>query len=196
MGEPTTFDGGPLAADLQSEDPVRVRRALEELDHAWKQGRFAALPAPRSTVLEAFGGDVPASVIETYLSVIENYPAFSPGLSPNELRHAMLEAVVWYGGGDPRLARVVALHVRTTFQPAAAVKDALDWVAHCGFDEQAVARAATELVDTLLDDVDTRAATVAAMRRWATLDELPDVIAAVRPRLSEEERAQLVVDDD
>lgn len=195
MATPTTFDGGSLAADLQSEDPARVQRALEALDRSWKEGRFATLPAPAPTVLEAFG-DVPASIIETYLSVLENYPAFSPDMSPSELRHAMLEAVVGYGGGNPDLARIVALHVRTTFQPRDAVLDSLDWVAHCGLDEQAVVRTATELVDSLLDDLDTRPATVAAMRRWATLDELPEVIEAARPRLSDEERAQLVVDDD
>jgi hypothetical protein len=86
--------------------------------------------------------------------------------------------------------------VRTTFQPADGVRDALDWVAHCGGDEQVVSRVAKELVDSLLDDAGTRPATVAAMRRWAALDELPDVIEAARPRLSDEERAQLVVDDD
>src|SRR5437763_7339040 len=124
MTEPTTFDGASLAADLESEDPGRVQRALEALDHAWKQGRFAALPAPSPVCLDAFGGDVPQAVIRSYLSVIENYPAFSPGLSPGELRRSLLEAVIRHCGGDAHLADAVALHLRTTFQPAAAVRDA------------------------------------------------------------------------
>lgn len=196
MTEPTTFDGAPLAADLESEDPARVRRALEALDHAWKQGRFAALAAPSPVCLDAFGADVPQAVIRTYLSVIENYPAFSPGLSPGELHRHLLEAVIRHGGGDAQLAHAVALHLRTTFQPAAAARDALDWLASCGLDEQATAKTARALVDALLDDAATRAATVAAMRWWATLDELGDVIEGARPRLDEAERAQLVVDDE
>jgi hypothetical protein len=198
MGEPMQpMEGGDeLAADLRSEDPARVRRALETLDHAWKQGRFAKVPMPGPECLDAFGDDVPATVIAHYLSVLENYPAFSPSGSPSDIRHAMLESVIRQGHGDWQLVHTVALHLRTEFQPESAASDALDWVGRCGLDPALVSLTARRLVDLLLDDSGTRAATVAAMRSWAELGELPDVIEAARPRLDEAERAQLVVDND
>lgn len=162
-----------------------MTRALETLDHAWKQGRVAPIPMPWPDCLDAFGDDVPATAIAHDLSVLENHPAVSPSPSPSDLRHARLESGIRQGRGDTQLVHSLALHLRTDFQPAAAVRDALDWIGRCALEPALVSLTARRLVDLLLDDSGTRAATVTAMRSWAAGGELPDVIEAARPRLDD-----------
>jgi hypothetical protein len=47
------------------------------------------------------------------------------------------------------------------------------------------------LVDLILDSGKTRPGTVEALRNWAFWGSFPEVLAAVRPRLDDEERALL-----
>lgn len=191
MTTSTLLDAATVASDLQSEDPGRIRAALEAIDLAWKRREYAPLPLPPPTVLEAFGGDVQSSLVQAYVMMLQHYPAFQHTLSPAELRAMMLEAVIRYGRGDAQLTHSIGMAIRTQLHPNQAAEDALNALRHTGLDEASVSIVARQLVDTLLDSQAARTGVIKGLCRWTQMEEFEDVIAQVYPQLSPEETALL-----
>jgi len=181
-----------LTEDLRSGSPERVTRGLETLDQAWRQRRFGPLPMPQPDCLDAFGERVPTRILSLYLSVLKNYPDFEPTPSGDDLRHALVEAVIRYGRGEETLD--VALALRTDDFPEHAVSDALGYLRDRGLNGPDELLAAQRLVDHLLDSEAARGPTVDMLRSCVLMGCLQEVIDAVRPRLDDEERARLTLE--
>lgn len=189
------IDAAAIAQDLESGEPSRVRGALESLDHACRAQTYVPLPMPEPFCLEAFGENAPADLISTYFRVVQNYPAFSPGPTPPQMRHAMIEALLRYGRGDKQLVYEFALWLKIDFQPEVGIADAFLYLQRSGFDPDVLGVTLSRLVDNLLDATESRAATIKALRKWVEFEELPSLVAEISPRLSEDERLQLLVED-
>ena len=167
--------------------------ALRTLDRAWRRRCFVPLPLPGPDCLAAFDDDVPEEVLARYLCVVENYPDFAPTPSSRELHRALVEAVIRHGRGARTLD--VALVMRIDEFPASAVEHALGYLRGRGVHGPGELLAAQRLVDHLLGSDATRRATVGVLRLWSMADCLTAVIDAVRPRLEDDERALLDVED-
>lgn len=179
---------------LRSGEPERVSWALETLDQAWRQRRFGSLPMPEPDCLDAFGEHVPIKILSHYLSVLRHYPDFEPTPAGDDLRHALIEAVVRYGRGEETLE--VALAIRTDAFPEHAVADGLGYLRDRGLNNSPEVLAAQRLVSHLLDAKTTREATIDLLRSCVLMDCLPEVITAITPQLDEKERARISINEE
>ena len=183
-----------LTADLESDNPELVAKALKRLDRAWIQRRFGSLPMPEPSCLDAFGDFVPREILSHYLSVLQNYVDFEPTPSVSDIRHALVEAVIRYGKGAETLE--LALFLQIDDFPESAVLDALGYLKDLGLNDPYQILAAQRLVDRLLDSEKTRQATVEVFRDWLMMDYFNEVIDAAYPRLNDVERSYLIIDDE
>jgi hypothetical protein len=178
-----------LTEDLDSNDPKRVASALETLERAPRLGRGGALPMPRPDCLDAFGEHVPPEALTLYVSLLVYYPSFEPAPGLQRWR-AMVDAVLEYGRGEGMYD--VALAIKCESFARYVVEDVMQHIQHSEVDTPDKLLAVHRLVDDLLDDATTtRQATVDALRSWVMTDHFPEIVAAVRPRLDDAERAIL-----
>jgi hypothetical protein len=183
------MDAQQVTADLESGDPDRVATALAELDLAWRQRRFAPVPAPEVRHLDAFRGAVPQDTLIHFINALQHYPIFAPHPDLTEIRRRLVEAVLRHGPGQP--AFEVALFVRADDFPDSAVRDVMRYLDDRDLNNATEEAAASQLVEHLLESVSTRGATVDGLAGWALFDRFPGLVDRLLPQLETDERERI-----
>lgn len=187
----TEADGIRLAEDIRSGAPARVGGALRALQHAWLHRATVPFPLPPPDCLDAFGPDEIDEMLDLYLSVVRSYSDFEPTPSGSDLRRALVEAGIAFGGGRNTLP--AALQMVLDDFPEHAILDGLGYLGMRGLHTPDELRGAEYLLERLVLDVrpEIRAATLRAVGRWVLGGEVPALVAHVRRFLDPSELAEL-----
>lgn len=171
-----------LSAALASADPAEAAAAIIEMHDQLLTASTVPVRLPETTI--AVPPDDQDEFLSKYLRVLKFYP-FDPPLSASERLSRGIDIVLHEGGtyAARQLALQLVIEDATSF--------AIEYISARGIDSVHEIDQAGWLLSYLLDDEQTRAATIGALRSWMGRAGLKRIIHSEATRLTSEERATL-----
>jgi hypothetical protein len=183
-------DPDAIKDDLASGDAERIRSGLAGLRELTSTGDEFALPALEPWLLQPFGASPPEEAVIDLARLLARYRSFVPPPSRQHVLRQLVELAVRHA--VPQVIHETSIEIRGRDDPAAAARDAIDYLRARGLATPREIEAAEALIGHLLEArPPVGRAAAEALAAWSPTDTKAAIVSAVLPLVDPDQRPLL-----
>ena len=175
-----------IIADLHSNDPDRIKLALNDLDIYTYMSYFIELKSFGIEILEPFGNEVPEFIQDYFFNIITNY-RFTPELTQETIEMTIIKMLLKYGYS--KIGLELSFYVQQKNNKINPLQRIFEYISKQEIDNEISFNGMISFIDYLLDTRDDtlRRFALECLLKWPNSKVLRRIVDYIRPLLTDEE---------